>query len=86
MPRRRRTSSLAAAQQIGEQLGAQGHELVVHAQTAFIDGLSRGLARRCRRPALGAVFVALRAPGRAESSANATGGLVPAAATSPVGG
>ena len=35
--------SLAAAQQIGEQLGPQGHELVVHAQTAFLHGFTHGL-------------------------------------------
>ena len=77
--------SLAAAQQIGEHLGPQGHVLVVQAQTAFLDGLSRGLLGGAVVLLLGAVFVAVRAPRRAESRANATGGLVPATATSPVG-
>ena len=34
--------SLAAAEQIGEQLGPQGHQLVLHAQTAFLHGFTRG--------------------------------------------
>ena len=37
------TSSLAAAQQVGQQLGVQGQQLVVHAQTAFVDGFSQSL-------------------------------------------
>ena len=65
------TSSLAAAQQIGEQLGAQGQQLVVHAQTAFVDGFSHSLLAGAVALLLGAAFVALRAPGRAESTANA---------------
>jgi predicted MFS family arabinose efflux permease len=68
-------SSLAAAEQIGSRLGAGGDDLITHAQTAFMDGLSRGLGAGAAALALGALFVALRAPGREESTANA--GLAP---------
>src|SRR3954447_25241673 len=68
-------SSLAAAEQIGSGLGAGGGDLIAHAQAAFMEGLSEGLAVGAAVLALGAVFVALRAPGRAESTANA--GLAP---------
>ena len=67
------TGSLAAAQQIGEQLGPQGHQLVVHAQTAFLHGFTHGLIGGAAVLLLGALFVAVRAPGRAESRSNATG-------------
>jgi EmrB/QacA subfamily drug resistance transporter len=70
-------SSLAAAEQIGSGLGAGGGDLIAHAQAAFMEGLSQGLAVGAAVLALGAVFVALRAPGRAESTANA--GLAPRA-------
>jgi EmrB/QacA subfamily drug resistance transporter len=73
--------SLAAAQQVGERLGPQGHELVAAAQSAFLDGLTRGLLGGAIVLAVGAVFVAVRAPGRAESRAAATAALVPSAAT-----
>jgi EmrB/QacA subfamily drug resistance transporter len=65
--------SLAAAQQIGAQLGPQGHQLVLHAQTAFLHGFTRGLVGGAALLLLGALFVAFRAPGRAESRSNATG-------------
>ncbi|HEY1368114.1 MAG TPA: MFS transporter [Gaiellaceae bacterium] len=68
----RARGSLAAAEQIGSHLGAQGHLLIVHAQSAFLDGLSRGLLGGAVVLLLGALFVAIRAPGRAESRANAT--------------
>ena len=71
--------SLAAAQQIGEQLGPQGHQLVLHAQTAFLDGFTRGLVAGAALLLLGALFVAVRAPGRAESRSNATGHPIRAA-------
>jgi EmrB/QacA subfamily drug resistance transporter len=71
------TSSLTAAQQIGGQLGVQGHQLVAHAQAAFVDGLTHGLLAGAAALLLGALFVALRAPGRAESRAN-VGTAVPA--------
>jgi EmrB/QacA subfamily drug resistance transporter len=63
--------SLAAAQQIGEQLGPQGHQLLLHAQTAFLHGFTRGLIGGAALLLLGALFVAVRAPGRAESRSNA---------------
>jgi EmrB/QacA subfamily drug resistance transporter len=72
--------SLAAAQQIGEQLGPQGHQLVLHAQTAFLHGFTRGLIAGAALLLLGALFVAVRAPGRAESRSNATGKPIGAAA------
>ena len=64
--------SLAAAQQIGEQLGPQGQQLMLHAQTAFLHGFTRGLVGGAALLLLGALFVAVRAPGRAESRSNAT--------------
>src|SRR3954447_12739565 len=69
----RATASLAAAQQVGRSLGARGEALVAHAETAFMTGLTRGLLAGAVVLALGAAFVALRAPGRAESRANAQG-------------
>jgi EmrB/QacA subfamily drug resistance transporter len=68
--------SLAAAEQIGEQLGPQGEQLVVHAQTAFLHGFTNGLVGGAALLLVGALFVALRAPGRAESRANATGNSI----------
>jgi EmrB/QacA subfamily drug resistance transporter len=72
--------SLAAAQQIGEHLGPQGHQLLLHAQTAFLHGFTRGLVGGAAVLLLGALFVAVRAPGRAESRSNAAG-TRPAAAS-----
>ena len=65
------TTSLAAAQQVGSRLGAPGHDLVVHAQEAFLNGFSLALTAGAAVLLTGAFFVALRAPGRAESRANA---------------
>ncbi len=76
----RATSSLAAAQQVGQQLGAQGQQLVVHAQSAFVDGFSQSLLAGAFALLLGAAFVALRAPGRAESKANASAAAAQSAA------
>jgi len=73
--------SLAAAQQIGEHLGPQGHQLLLHAQTAFLHGFTRGLVGGAAVLLLGALFVAARAPGRAESRSNATGVAAGAVAT-----
>ena len=73
--------SLGAAQAIGQRLGA--HDLVAHANTAFVHGVSVALVAGAATLFAGALFVALRAPGRAESRANAradAGGHVPAAA------
>ena len=72
--------SLAAAQQIGEQLGPQGHQLVLHAQAAFLHGFTHSLIGGAALLLLGALFVAVRAPGRAESRSNATGKPIGAAA------
>ena len=66
------TTSLAAAEQVGNSLGAPGHQLVVHAQVAFLNGFGQALLAGVAALVLGAVFVALRAPGRAESKANAS--------------
>jgi EmrB/QacA subfamily drug resistance transporter len=65
--------SLAAAQQIGGRLGSEGDQLVSHAQAAFLHGVTHGLVVGSAVLLLGALFVAARAPGRAESRANATG-------------
>ncbi len=65
------TSSLAAAEQVGAGLGAQGQLLILHAQRAFVDGLTTSLLAGAAVLLLGAAFVAVRAPGRAESRANA---------------
>jgi EmrB/QacA subfamily drug resistance transporter len=67
----RAASSLAAAQQIGAGLGAPGRQLALHAEQAFLHGFSRALLAGAASLLLGAAFVALRAPGRAESRANA---------------
>ncbi len=72
--------SLAAAQQLGDQLGPQGHQLVLHAQSAFLHGFTRGLIGGAALLLLGALFVAVRAPGRAESRSNAVGTPIGAAA------
>ena len=75
------TTSLAAAKQVGVQLGPQGHALILHAQNAFLHGFEQALLVGAAALLLGAVFVALHAPGRVESRANAhqaTPDLVPA--------
>ncbi len=76
------TGSLAGAQRVGQGLGARGQELVLQAQEAFLQGLNHALLVGAAALALGAAFVALRAPGRAESEANA-GQAVPALAPAP---
>jgi len=65
------TSSVGAAQAIGERLGPGGHQLIADSQAAFSAGLGRALLLGAAALLIGALFVALRAPGRAESSANA---------------
>ena len=77
--------SLAAAQQIGEQLGPQGQQLLLHAQTAFLHGFTRGLVGGAALLLLGALFVAVRAPGRAESRSNATAKPIGPVATEGAG-
>ena len=76
--------SLAAAQQIGDQLGPQGHQLVLHAQSAFLHGFTQGLIGGAALLLLGALFVAVRAPGRAESRSNAVGAPIGGAAVDGV--
>ena len=61
--------SLGAAQAIGRRLGET--DLVAHANAAFVHGVSLALLAGAAALIGGAVFVALRAPGRAESQANA---------------
>jgi hypothetical protein len=61
--------SLGAAQAIGHRLGAP--DLVAHANGAFVHGVSLALLTGAAALCGGALFVALRAPGRAESEANA---------------
>ena len=46
---------------------------MVHAQAAFLHGFTHGLIGGAAVLLLGALFVAVRAPGRAESRSNATG-------------
>jgi EmrB/QacA subfamily drug resistance transporter len=70
------TSSLAAALQVGESMGAQGAHLVASAQSAFMDGMTLSMLVGAAFLAVGAAFVALRAPGRRESKGNA--GVTPA--------
>jgi hypothetical protein len=72
--------SVGAAQAIGHRLGAT--ELVTHANQAFVHGVSLALLAGAAALLGGAVFVALRAPGRAESRANA-GEALPASAPAP---
>jgi EmrB/QacA subfamily drug resistance transporter len=62
-------ASLGAAQAIGRQLGAS--DLVTHATDAFVHGVSLALLAGAGALLGGAVFVAVRAPGRIESRANA---------------
>jgi hypothetical protein len=70
--------SLGAAQAIGHRLGAS--DLVTHANTAFVHGISLALLAGAAALIGGAAFVALRAPGRAESKANAGSAEAPSLA------
>jgi EmrB/QacA subfamily drug resistance transporter len=63
-------NSVGAAQAIGHRLGAP--DLVAHANSAFVHGVSLALLAGAGALIAGAIFVALRAPDRAESEANAT--------------
>jgi len=65
------TASLAGAQHVGAQLGQAGQALIGQAQVAYMDGFGTALVAGAAALLLGAVFVALRAPGRAESRENA---------------
>ena len=65
------TTSLAAAQQVAQHMGVRGQQLMVDAQAAFIHGLGLAFVAGCALLLAGAAFVAVRAPGREESRANA---------------
>jgi EmrB/QacA subfamily drug resistance transporter len=71
--------SLGAADAIGRQLGSP--DLVTHANNAFVHGISLALLAGAATLLAGALFVALRAPGRAESEANAGGAVLAAGAS-----
>jgi hypothetical protein len=73
-------SSLGAAQAIGQKLRTP--DLVAHANSAFVHGISLALITAAAFLICGAVFVAIRAPGRAESERNA-GSLLPSTALAP---
>jgi len=63
----RAEESLAFVKAAGPHFGARGQELIAHAQGAFVDGLSTALLVGAGVVALGAAYVALRAPGRGET-------------------
>jgi EmrB/QacA subfamily drug resistance transporter len=67
--------SLGAAQAIGHRLGSG--DLATHANSAFVHGVSLALIAGAVALVGGALFVALRAPGRAESEAYAGAQVVP---------
>jgi EmrB/QacA subfamily drug resistance transporter len=71
--------SLGAAEAIGHRVGAS--DLITHANGAFVHGLSVSLVTGAAILISGAVFVALRAPGRSESEANAGYGVSVGVAT-----
>jgi hypothetical protein len=68
-------ASIGAAQAIGRRLGSP--DLVSHASAAFAHGVSVALIAGAGTLIGGAVFVAIRAPGRDESAANAGTQAVP---------
>jgi EmrB/QacA subfamily drug resistance transporter len=70
----RARESLGAAQAIGHRLGSG--DLARHANSAFVHGVSLALITAAALLVGGAVFVALRAPGRSESEHNA-GAVLP---------
>jgi EmrB/QacA subfamily drug resistance transporter len=67
--------SVAAAQVIGQRLGA--HDLAAQANAAFVHGVSVALLVGTAVLAAGAVFVAFRGPGHAESRATTGGRRAP---------
>jgi predicted MFS family arabinose efflux permease len=73
--------SLAAAQAIGSRLGTE--KLVTTADEAFVHGFSLALLAGAAVLLAGAVFVAIRAPGRVESEANAGRDAVPSLTPAP---
>src|SRR4051812_5455710 len=79
--REQATASLAGAQHVGAQLGQTGQVLIGQAQAAYMDGFGAALIAGAAALLLGAVFVALRAPGRVESRENAGIEAAPVTAT-----
>jgi hypothetical protein len=73
--------SLAAAQAIGNRLGAEN--LVTTANEAFVHGFSLALLSGAALLVAGGVFVAIRAPGRVESEENAGRDTVPSLSPAP---
>jgi EmrB/QacA subfamily drug resistance transporter len=73
--------SLAAAQAIGNRLGSES--LVRQANDAFVHGFSLALLAGAAVLVVGAVFVAIRAPGRIESEENASQQAVPSLSPTP---
>jgi len=67
--------SVGAAQAIGHRLGSG--DLAMHANSAFVRGVSLALIAGAVALVGGALFVALRAPGAAESEASAGTQVVP---------
>jgi hypothetical protein len=65
----RARDSLGAAQAIGQRIGA--HDLVANANAAYVHGIGIALLAGAGTLIVGAILVAVRAPGRAESEANA---------------
>jgi hypothetical protein len=74
--------SLGAAQAIGHRLGSG--DLATHASSAFAHGVSVALIAGAAVLIGGALFVAVRAPGRAESEANAGTQVEAPAALGPI--
>jgi EmrB/QacA subfamily drug resistance transporter len=69
--------SLGAAQAIGHRLGSG--DLATNANSAFVHGVSLALIAGAVLLVAGAVFVALRAPGRTESAVNNGTQVIPSA-------
>ncbi len=59
-------SSIAAAGQIGEQLGPNGAQIIAAANEAFVSGAAGALRVAASVVVVGAIFVFLRAPRRGE--------------------
>ena len=59
-------SSIAAAGQIGEQLGPNGAQIIAAANEAFVSGAAGALRVAAAVVVIGALFVFLRAPRRGE--------------------
>jgi EmrB/QacA subfamily drug resistance transporter len=77
----RARDSLGAAQAIGQRLGTP--DLVSHANSAFAHGVSVALVAGAVTLLGGALFVAIRGAGRAESEANVGTQPVPSLAPTP---